>query len=106
MIKAIGEKDGILGITQFPEYCSAEHQRALEEKARSIDLKALGFRSGGPAMPAIATLKRGCGADMHAKDTVMMTVATIVEHAAMWRTDRRCSRLRPGGIRANAHKVV
>ena len=89
MIKAIGEKDGIVGITWFPEYCSAEHQRALEEKARSIDLKALGFEPGGPGMPAIATLMRSCGADMHAKYNVMMTeglpmptVDTIVEHVA------------------------
>ena len=89
MIRAIGEKDGIVGITWFPEYCSAEHQRALEEKARSIDLKALGFELGGPGMPAIATLMRSCGADMHAKYNVMMaeglpmpTVDTIVQHVA------------------------
>jgi membrane dipeptidase len=89
MIKAIGAKDGIVGITWFPEYCSAEHQRALEEKARKIDLKALGFEPGGPGMPAIATLMRSCGPDMHAKYNVMMsaglpmpTVDTIVEHVA------------------------
>jgi membrane dipeptidase len=89
MIKAIGAKDGIVGITWFPEYCSMEHQRALEEKARSIDLKALGFEAGGPGMPAIATLMRSCGADMHAKYKVMMTeglpmptVGTIVAHVA------------------------
>ena len=89
MIKAIGEKDGIVGVTWFPEYCSVEHQRALEEKARSIDLKELGFETGGPGMPAIATLMRSCGADMHAKYKVMMTerlpmptVGTIVEHIA------------------------
>ncbi len=89
MIRAIGQKDGIVGITWFPEYCSAEHQRALEAKARSIDLKALGYEPGGPGMPAIATLMRSCGADMHAKYNVMMaeglpmpTVGTIVQHVA------------------------
>lgn len=89
MIKAIAQKDGIVGITWFPEYCSTAHQQALEEKARSIDLKALGFEPGGPGMPAIATLMRSCGADMHAKYNVMMTeglpmptVDTIVEHIA------------------------
>jgi membrane dipeptidase len=89
MIKAIAAKDGIVGITWFPEYCSAEHQRALEEKARAIDLKALGFEPGGPGMPAIATLMRSCGPDMHAKYNVMMaeklpmpTVDTIVQHVA------------------------
>jgi membrane dipeptidase len=89
MIKAIAQKDGIVGITWFPEYCSPEHQRALEETASSIDLKAMGFEPGGPGMPAIATLMRSCGPDMHAKYNVMMaaglpmpTVDTIVEHAA------------------------
>jgi membrane dipeptidase len=89
MIKAIRDKDGIVGITWFPEYCSAAHQHALEEKARSIDLRALGFEPGGPGMPAIATLMRSCGPDMHAKYNVMMTeglpmptVDTIVEHIA------------------------
>lgn len=89
MIKAIGDSDGIVGITWFPEYCSAAHQRALEEKARSIDLNALGLEAGGPGMPAIATLMRSCGPDMHAKYNMMMTeglpmptVDTIVEHVA------------------------
>ena len=89
MIRAIGQKDGIVGITWFPEYFSAALQRALEEPARSIDLKALGFEPGGPGMPAIATLMRGCGADMHAKYDVMMAegppmpaVDTIVQHVA------------------------
>jgi membrane dipeptidase len=89
MIKAIAQKDGIVGITWFPEYCSPEHQRTLEEKARAIDLKAMGFEPGGPGMPAIATLMRSCGPDMHAKYNVMMTaglpmptVDTIVEHVA------------------------
>jgi membrane dipeptidase len=89
MIKAIGAKDGIVGITWFPEYCSADHQRALEKRAREIDLVALGFEPGGPGMPAIATLMRSCGPDMHAKYNVMMTeglpmptVGTLVEHVA------------------------
>jgi len=89
MIKAIRDKDGIVGITWFPEYCSAAHQQALEEKARSIDLNALGFEAGGPGMPAIATLMRSCGPDMHAKYNVMITerlpmptVDTIVKHVA------------------------
>jgi len=44
---------------------------------------------GGPGMPAIATLMRSCGADMHAKYNVMMaaglpmpTIDTIVAHVA------------------------
>lgn len=89
MIKAIAQKDGIVGITWFPEYCSAGHQRALEEKARTIDMKALGLEAGGPGMPAIATLMRSCGPDMHAKYNVMMTaglpmptIDTIVAHVA------------------------
>jgi membrane dipeptidase len=110
MIKAIGEKDGIVGITWFPEYCSAAHQRALEEKARAIDLKALGFEPGGPGMPAIATLMRSCGADMHAKYNVMMTaglpmptVDTIVEHvahvASLIGADRVCLGSDHGAVR-------
>ena len=89
MIRAIGQSGGIVGITWFPEYCSEPHQSALEAKARTIDLKALGFDPGGPGMPAIATLMRSCGADMDAKYNVLMTeglpmpsVATIVEHVA------------------------
>jgi membrane dipeptidase len=89
MILAIGRQDGVVGITWFPEYCSTAHQRALEAKARSIDLKALGFEPGGPGMPAIATLMRSCGADMQRKYDVMMaeglpmpTVDTIVAHVA------------------------
>jgi membrane dipeptidase len=89
MIRAIRDKDGIVGVTWFPEYCSTAHQEALEKKARSIDLKALGLEAGGPGMPAIATLMRSCGADMHAKYNVMMTeglpmptIGTIVEHVA------------------------
>ena len=110
MIRAIGQKDGIVGITWFPEYCSAEHQRALEEKARSIDLKALGFEAGGPGMPAIATLMRSCGADMHAKYNVMMaeglpmpTIDTIVQHvayvASLIGADRVCLGSDHGAVR-------
>lgn len=89
MIVAIGERGGIVGITWFPEYVSKSHQVALEARARTIDLKALGFDPGGPGMPAIATLMRSCGPDMHAKYNVMMaeglpmpTVPMIVEQVA------------------------
>jgi membrane dipeptidase len=110
MIRAIRDKDGIVGITWFPEYCSAPHQRALEEKARSIDLRSLGFEPGGPGMPAIATLMRSCGPDMHAKYNVMMreglpmpTVGTIVEHVAyvadMIGADRVCLGSDHGAVR-------
>jgi membrane dipeptidase len=110
MIKAIAAKDGIVGITWFPEYCSAEHQRALEEKARTIDLKALGFEPGGPGMPAIATLMRSCGPDMHAKYNVMKaqalpmpTIGTIVQHVAyvanLIGTDRVCLGSDHGAVR-------
>ena len=110
MIKAIGDKDGIVGITWYPEYCSAAHQRAMEAKARSIDLAALGFETGGPGMPAIATLMRSCGADMHAKYNVLMTgdlpmpgVATIVEHvshvADLIGADRVCLGSDHGAVR-------
>jgi membrane dipeptidase len=110
MIKAIADKDGIVGITWFPEYCSAAHQRALEEKARSIDLKALGFEAGGPGMPAIATLMRSCGPDMHAKYNVLMTASlpmpsidTIVEHvsyvANLIGADRVCLGSDHGAVR-------
>ena len=110
MIKAIRDKDGIVGITWFPEYCSKAHQRALEETARAIDLKALGFEPGGPGMPAIATLMRSCGPDMHAKYNVMMTeglpmptIDTIVEHVAyvadLIGTDRVCLGSDHGAVR-------
>jgi len=110
MIKAIGAKGGIVGITWFPEYCSAAHQRVLEEKARAIDLKALGFEPGGPGMPAIATLMRSCGADMHAKYNIMMTeglpmptVDTIVAHvshvADLIGADRVCLGSDHGAVR-------
>jgi membrane dipeptidase len=110
MIKAIRDKDGIVGITWFPEYCSRAHQQALEEKARAIDLTALGFETGGPGMPAIATLMRSCGSDMHAKYNVMMTeglpmptVDTIVEHvthvANLIGSDRVCLGSDHGAVR-------
>jgi membrane dipeptidase len=108
MIKAIGEKGGIVGVTWFPEYCSSEHQRALEERARAIDLKALGFEPGGPGMPAIAILMRSCGPDMHKKYNVMMTlpmptIETIVAHVAhvanLIGTDRVCLGSDHGAVR-------
>ena len=110
MIKAIAAKDGIVGITWFPEYCSAAHQRALEAKARTIDLRALGFEPGGPGMPPIATLMRSCGPDMHAKYNVMMTaglpmptVDTIVAHvshvANLIGADRICLGSDHGAVR-------
>ena len=110
MIKAIRDRDGIVGITWYPEYCSAAHQRAMEAKARSIDLAALGFEPGGPGMPAIATLMRSCGADMHAKYNVLMTgdlpmpgVATIVAHvshvADLIGADRVCLGSDHGAVR-------
>jgi membrane dipeptidase len=110
MIKAIGATGGIVGITWFPEYCSGAHQRVLEEKARAIDLKALGFEPGGPGMPAIATLMRSCGADMHAKYNIMMTeglpmptVDTIVAHvshvADLIGADRVCLGSDHGAVR-------
>jgi membrane dipeptidase len=110
MIKAIRDKDGIVGITWYPEYCSAEHQRATEERARSIDLKALGLDPGGPGMPAIAILMRSCGADMHAKYNVLMSgdlpmpsVATIVAHvshvANLIGADRVCLGSDHGAVR-------
>jgi membrane dipeptidase len=110
MIKAIAAKDGIVGITWFPEYCSAAHQRALEAKARTIDLRALGFEPGGPGMPAIATLMRSCGPDMHAKYNVMMTaglpmptIDTIVAHvshvANLIGADRICLGSDHGAVR-------
>ena len=89
MIKAIAARDGIVGITWFPEYVSKPHQIALEAKARTIDMKALGLDPGGAGMPAIATLMRSCGSDMNAKYNVMMTeglpmptVGMIVEQVA------------------------
>ena len=110
MIKAIRDRDGIVGITWYPEYCSRAHQRAMEAKARSIDLDALGFESGGPGMPAIAVLMRSCGADMHAKYNVLMSedlpmpsVATIVEHvshvADLIGADRVCLGSDHGAVR-------
>ena len=51
-VEAIAAKDGIVRIASFPEYCSAEHQRAPEKRAREIDLVTLGFEPGGPGMTA------------------------------------------------------
>ncbi len=89
MIREIGRGGGVVGITWFPEYVSAHFQAALEEKARGIDLRAMGLDPGSDGMPAIATLMRSCGSDMHAKYNVLMTgdlpmpgVATIVAHVA------------------------
>jgi membrane dipeptidase len=89
MIRAIGRTGGIVCITWFPEYVSAPFQEALEARARKVDMKALGLEAGGAGMPAIATLMRACGPDMHAKYQVMMTgdlpmpgVDTIVAHVA------------------------
>jgi membrane dipeptidase len=89
MIREIGQGGGVVGITWFPEYVSAPFQAALEEKARSIDLRAMGLDPGSDGMPAIATLMRSCGADMQAKYNVLMTgdlpmpgVDTIVAHVA------------------------
>ncbi len=89
MIRAIGQKGGIVGITWFPEYVSRPFQDALEAKAKQIDLRKLGLDPGGAGMPAIATLMRSCGADMNAKYNVMMSgdlpmpgIDTIVAHVA------------------------
>jgi membrane dipeptidase len=116
MIKAIAQKDGIVGITWFPQYYSPEHQRALEEKARSIDPKALGFEPGGPGMPAIATLMRSCGPDMQAKYNVMLTaglpmptVDTIIERVAyvagLIGADRVCLGSDHGAVRVRHPKL-
>ncbi len=89
MIREIGQDNGVVGITWFPEYVSAPFQAALEEKARAIDLRAMGLDPGSDSMPAIATLMRSCGSDMHAKYNVLMTgdlpmpdVDTIIAHVA------------------------
>ena len=87
MIVEIGKRDGVVGITWFPEYASASFHRALEEKARTIDLAALGLEPGGAGMPAVAVIMRSCGSDMHAKyrslmDTPMPGIGTIVEQVA------------------------
>jgi membrane dipeptidase len=74
MIRAIAERDGVVGITWFPEYASLDFQRALEAKAKTIDLAALGMEAGGAGMPAIAVLMRSCGSDMHAKYQSMMGI--------------------------------
>ena len=110
MIVAIGDRDGIVGITWFPEYVSAPFQAALEEKARGIDLAALGLDPGGAGMPAIATLMRSCGSDMQAKYNVlnvqnlpMPTVGTIVDHvshvAGLIGADRVCLGSDHGAVR-------
>jgi membrane dipeptidase len=110
MIRAIRDKDGIVGITWYPEYCSLAHQRAMEERARSIDLQALGFEAGGPGMPAIAILMRSCGGDMQAKYNVLTTrdlpmpsVDTIVAHvshvADLIGADRVCLGSDHGAVR-------
>lgn len=89
MILAIGRSGGVVGITWFPEYVSAAFQEALEQRARQVDLEALGLDPGGAGMPAIATLMRACGTDMQAKYDVLMAgslpmpgVGTIVSHVA------------------------
>ncbi|HMK79586.1 MAG TPA: dipeptidase [Xanthobacteraceae bacterium] len=87
MIKAIAARHGVIGITWFPEYASREFQLAVEARARTIDLKALGMETGGAGMPAIATIMRSCGSDMHAKynslsGLAMPSVDTIVEQVA------------------------
>jgi membrane dipeptidase len=89
MIKAIAEQDGLVGITWFPEYAFEPFRLALEEKAKTIDLRKLGLDPGGAGMPAIATLMRSCGSDMQAKydvlvtqDLPMPTVTTIVDQVA------------------------
>jgi membrane dipeptidase len=89
MIVQLAKAGGLIGITWFPEYVSVEFQRSLEAHARTIDLEQLGMDRGGSGMPAIATVMRSCGSDMHAKYNVltsgkypMPTVATIVDHIA------------------------
>ena len=110
MIRAIRDKDGIVGITWYPDYCSLAHQRAMEARARAIDLRALGLEAGGPGMPAIAILMRSCGGDMQAKYNVLMTedlpmpsVDTIVAHvshvAELIGADRVCLGSDHGAVR-------
>jgi membrane dipeptidase len=89
MILALGKAGGLVGVTWFPEYVSAEFQEALEADARTIDLESLGMDRGGSGMPAIAIVMRSCGSDMHAKyDSLasrgypMPPVSTIVDHVA------------------------
>ena len=87
MIRAIAERDGVVGITWFPEYASRPFLEAVEAKARTIDLAALGLEAGGAGMPAIAKIMRSCGSDMQAKYGSLMGipmpgVSTIVEQVA------------------------
>lgn len=87
MIRALGERGGIVGITWFPEYCYEPFLHAIEAHARTIDLRALGYEPGGPGMPAMAVVMRSCGPDMRAKYNSLMTggypmppVSVIVDH--------------------------
>jgi membrane dipeptidase len=110
MIREVGRSGGVVGITWFPEYVSAAFQAALDRKASEVDLRAMGLDAGSGGMPAIATLMRACGPDMHAKYNVLMTgdlpmpgVDTIVAHvthvAELIGADRVCLGSDHGAVR-------
>jgi membrane dipeptidase len=87
LIKAIAERGGVIGPTVFPEYIYAPFQEALEVRAAKILQSADNTLPAGNDTPAITTVMRSYGGDMHGKysslvieDLPMPSVDVFIDH--------------------------
>ena len=73
LIRAIAARGGVIGPTLFPEYIFPPFQAAMEEHA-AVVLKDMADRdSVRENTPAIATVMRSYGSDMHGKYDALVT---------------------------------
>jgi membrane dipeptidase len=87
LIRAIAARGGVIGPTLFPEYIFPPFQMAMEEHAAKV-LKDMADRdSVQENTPAIATVMRSYGGDMHGKYDALVTrglpmpsLETFVQH--------------------------
>jgi membrane dipeptidase len=89
LIRAIAARGGVIGPTLFPEYIFPSFQVAMEEHAAAV-LKDMADRdSVRENTPAIATVMRSYGSDMHGKYNSLVTrglpmpsLGIFVQHVA------------------------
>jgi len=89
LIRAIAARGGVIGPTLFPEYIFPPFQLAMEEHA-AVVLKDMADRdSVRENTPAIATVMRSYGSDMHGKYDSLVTrglpmpgIEVLIQHVA------------------------
>lgn len=72
LIKAIARRGGVIGPTAFPEYIYMPFQKAIEIRAAKILQSADNTLPVGSDTPAITTVMRSYGGDMHGKYSSLM----------------------------------